>query len=336
MDAGNGGPGVETEAEPVGVEMIVPFFKRAGALRRRLIHTVQVNVGKVCNQACHHCHVSAGPKRTESMTRPTANRILDLLKTSSSARVLDITGGAPEMCPSFRHLVASARALDLRVLDRCNLTVLLLDDQLDTARFLAANSVDITASLPCYTSNNVDMQRGRGVFDRSIQALRLLNTAGYGMPGSPLVLDLVYNPGGPFLPPPQAGLEADYRSRLLDLGVTFSRLLTITNMPIERFDRNLRRAGQRTDYMRLLCDSYNPATLDRVMCLNQVSVGWDGRLYDCDFNQMLGMEVRSGRTLWDLESFDQLDDEAIGVADHCYGCTAGAGSSCGGTLAIGN
>ncbi len=303
-------------------------------LARTQVQTLQVNLGRLCNLACQHCHVDAGPKRTEIMTADTARRALELLARSPAARTLDLTGGAPELNPSFRDLVAGARALGRHVIDRCNLTVLLEPGQADTAEFLAAHQVEVVASLPCYGPDNVDRQRGKGTFARSIQALQRLNALGYGQPGSSLVLNLVYNPLGPSLPPPQAELEADYRARLLaDFGVRFTSLLTITNMPIHRFARQLERDGALAPYMDLLAAGFNPATVPGLMCRAMVSVSWDGRLFDCDFNQMLELPAgNTPRTIWDIASLDELAGEPIATGAHCFGCTAGAGSSCGGAL----
>jgi len=304
------------------------------ALRRGALATLQVNVGRRCDLACHHCHVEAGPKRTESMAARTAERVLALLAASPGIEVLDLTGGAPELNPHFRALVAGARALGRRVIDRCNLTVLFEPGQADTAAFLAAQGADVVASLPCYTADNVDAQRGRRVFARSIEALRLLNRLGYAQPGSPLALDLVYNPLGPTLPPPQAELEARYRVELRErFGIEFRRLLTITNMPIKRFARALEREGRASAYMALLVSHFNESTLDGVMCRSLVSVDWEGRLYDCDFNQMLELPLGAeARTIWDVDRLDALAGAPIATAPHCFGCTAGAGSSCGGAL----
>ena len=304
-------------------------------LHRGQLGIVQINVGKLCNQACLHCHVEAGPKRTEIMSSQTVDRIIDLLKgAKGQVHTVDLTGGAPEMMPDFRRLVLAARALNIKVIDRCNLTVLHLAGQEDTAKFLAENGVEVVASLPCYSKTNVEQQRGKGVFGESISALQQLNLLGYGRPGTGLVLNLVYNPGGPSLPPAQSGLERDYKERLQeDFGVVFNHLFTITNMPIARFRTDLERSDQLENYMQLLLDNYNPATVDGVMCLDQISISWDGRLFDCDFNQML--EIRApfkARTVFELDSFDALSGQRVAVADHCFGCTAGAGSSCGGTL----
>jgi len=309
----------------------------AGPLRRGRVTTLQVNVGKLCNMACHHCHVEAGPKRTEMMSSEVAARIIQLLVRNPGIEVVDLTGGAPELNPSFRWLVAEARRLGRRVIDRCNLTVLFEPGMEDLARFLAEHQVEVVASLPCYQRENVEKQRGKGAFDKSIEALRLLNRLGYGRAGSGLVLDLVYNPVGPSLPPVQAGLEAAYKRELGQLfGIEFSHLLTITNMPIKRFAHLLERTGQHEAYMSLLVNHFNAATVPGLMCRSLVSVGWDGRLYDCDFNQMLEIPLGCGtgmpRTVWTLDSVEALEGARVATADHCYGCTAGAGSSCGGAL----
>jgi radical SAM/Cys-rich protein len=304
------------------------------ALRRARVTTLQVNVGRRCDLACHHCHVEAGPKRTEAMDRRSAERVLELLAANPEVELLDLTGGAPELNPHFRLLVEGARRLERRVIDRCNLTILFEPGQEDTAEFLRLHEVEVVASLPCYTAENVDAQRGRDVFSRSIDALRLLNRLGYAQPGSPLVLDLVYNPLGPTLPPPQTELEARYKLELRErFGIEFRRLYTITNMPIRRFAHTLERDGQAEAYMSLLVNHFNPATLDGLMCRSLVSVDWRGRLYDCDFNQMLELPLGGGaKTLWDVEGLDALAGAPIATAPHCFGCTAGAGSSCGGAL----
>jgi len=310
-----------------------------GVLRRRPPETLQVNVGKLCNQACHHCHVDAGPKRTEVMSRKTAERVIALVRDSPHVHTLDLTGGAPELNPNFSFLVAQARALARRVIVRCNLTVLFVPGMEDLPRFYRDHDVELVCSLPCYTAHNVDQQRGRGVFEHSISALQLLNQFGYGLPASPLALNLVYNPLGAFLPPPQATLEARYRDELRRLfGVEFHRLLTIANMPIKRFADQLHRWGKYSDYMGLLVNHFNPKTVPDLMCRTLVSVGWEGALYDCDFNQMLDLPIPGrngtgrGVTLWDLHSLEELEDAGIVTAAHCFGCTAGAGSSCRGAL----
>lgn len=305
-----------------------------GTLTRAAASTLQVNVGKRCDLACHHCHVEAGPQRTEMMDERTADRVLWILERNPGLATLDLTGGAPELNAQFRHLVAGARALDRQVIDRCNLTVLFQPDQQDTPKFLAEHQVKIAASLPCYTKENVDKQRGSAVFARSIEALRLLNGLGYGRAESSLQLDLVYNPLGPTLPPDQTELEARYRIELKDLfGIEFNRLSTLTNLPIKRFAHALLRDGQHEAYMALLVNHFNPLTVPELMCRHMVSVGYDGQLYDCDFNQMLEIPVGSrARSVWDVEDFSAFEGDGIATDSHCYGCTAGSGSSCGGTL----
>lgn len=302
-------------------------------LARREVTTLQINVGKLCNQACNHCHVEAGPKRTEVMTRETAARIVELLDASPAVTTLDITGGAPELNPNFRDLVAHARATGREVIDRCNLTVIFEPGMDDLPAFLAEHRVNVTASLPCYSAKNVDAQRGLGVFDKSTEALRVLNELGYGQRGSGLELNLVYNPGGAFLPPPQQSLEASYKQHLRDsFGIEFSNLYTITNMPISRFAHSLHRDGKYVEYMELLVNSFNPQTIDGLMCTELISIGWDGQLYDCDFNQMLEIGAPAARTIWDIDSCADVSATTIATANHCFGCTAGAGSSCGGAL----
>jgi radical SAM/Cys-rich protein len=297
--------------------------------------TLQVNVGKRCDLACHHCHVEAGPRRRETMDARTAERVLELLAREPRLATLDLTGGAPELCAQFRPLVAGARRLGREVIDRCNLTVLLEPGQEDTAAFLAEQGVRIVASLPCYTSENVDAQRGRGVFARSLEALRRLNALGYGRPGSPLALDLVYNPLGPDLPPEQSALEARYRRELRErFGIEFHHLFTLTNVPVRRFAHALERDGRDAAYLSLLVAHFNPATVPGLMCRHLISVGWDGELYDCDFNQMLELPLGGRRrSLWDVESLLELEGEPVATASHCHACTAGAGSSCGGAIA---
>ncbi|MGZ5038679.1 MAG: arsenosugar biosynthesis radical SAM (seleno)protein ArsS [Usitatibacter sp.] len=305
-------------------------------LSRRRLETVQVNVGYVCNQTCLHCHVNAGPTRTESMTRETADQVLEYLAASGAA-ALDLTGGAPELNPHFRRLVLGARALGARVIDRCNLTVLFEPGQEDLAQFLADHRVEIVASLPCYTPELVDRQRGEGVYELSIAAIRRLNELGYGREASGLTLDLVYNPQGPSLPPAQQPLEADYKRILGEKeGIVFNRLYTLANMPIQRFGSTLVSKGQFGAYMKLLRSAHSEANLDSVMCRSLVSVDWRGYLYDCDFNQMLGLPLAvAGRPRAHLKDAigRDLDGNPIVVRDHCYGCTAGQGSSCGGALA---
>jgi len=304
-------------------------------LRARRIHTLQVNVGKLCNQTCAHCHVDAGPTRTEIMTRETVDAVLDVVRRVPELRTVDITGGAPEMNPHFEYLVAQCRAMGRHVIDRCNLTVFFVRDKHHQPKFLADHQVEVIASLPCYLEANVDQQRGKGVYGRSIEALQQLNALGYGREETGLTLNLVYNPLGPTLPPPQADLEADYRRELAArFGIRFNHLYTITNMPISRFLDDLHRSGQYETYMETLITSFNPASVDGLMCRNLISVNWDGRLSDCDFNQMLDLPLE-GAAPQTIQEFDlaRLTRRQIVTGIHCYGCTAGAGSSCGGTLA---
>jgi radical SAM/Cys-rich protein len=305
------------------------------ALERRRLETLQVNLGYRCNQSCLHCHVNAGPSRTEMMTRETIADVLAFLGVSGVKR-LDLTGGAPELNPSFRELVVRARELGVQVADRCNLTILEEPGQEDLAEFLAGECVEVIASLPCYLEDNVDRQRGKGVFERSLRAIRRLNALGYGMPGSGLELSLVYNPQGPSLPPPQGPLEADYRRTLGErYGVAFTRLYTLANMPIQRFGSTLVSKGQFNEYMALLHRAHRDENLDAVMCRTLISVDWEGYVYDCDFNQMLGLplvlEGRARPQLSDLIGRDLAGNPVV-ARDHCYGCTAGQGSSCGGAL----
>jgi len=300
-------------------------------LRRGRLTTLQVNLGYRCNQTCLHCHVNAGPSRTEAMDDATVELVPRVLAARGIA-TLDLTGGAPELHPRFRWLVEAARRQAVKVIDRCNLTILSEPGQEDLADFLAAQGVEVVASLPCYLEENVDGQRGKGVFERSITGLRRLNALGYGQAGSGLELHLVYNPLGPSLPPPQAGLEAAYKQELqARYGVVFNRLYSLANMPILRFGSTLVSRGQFGDYMRLLKGSHNPDNLEHVMCRDLVSVDWRGRLYDCDFNQMLGLPLQGRLRLADLLDRD-IAGQDVQVADHCYGCTAGQGSSCGGAL----
>jgi radical SAM/Cys-rich protein len=316
----------------------IPFAKKINKegidLSRLPLTTLQVNVGKLCNQTCLHCHVDAGPnKKRENMDRRTAERLVELASTCETLEAVDITGGAPELNPHFRYLVKSFRELDIEVIDRCNLTVLYEAGQEDTAEFLKDNKVKIIASLPCYSKANVEQQRGDGVFDKSIRALQMLNQLGYGKEGSGLELDLVYNPVGAHLPPSQAKLKTDYTARLKeDFGIVFNELYSITNMPIKRFLFDLKKQGKYENYMTLLHDNFNAKACERVMCRFLVSVSWDGKVYDCDFNQMLNMPLKGAKTLWDVARLDEFVHGEIALADHCYGCTAGAGSSCGGAL----
>jgi len=306
-------------------------------LRRRALTTLQVNVGYTCNQSCLHCHVNAGPNRVEQMDAETVDLVLQVVD-ARAPRTVDITGGAPEINPHFRRLVSAARKCGAEVIDRCNLTILFEPGQQDLAEFLAAQRVQVIASLPCYSMDNVDRQRGAGVFDKSIRALQRLNALGYGVENSGLVLNLVYNPQGPSLPPPQEQLEADYHRMLGEhFGVVFNQLFTLANMPIARFGSTLISKGQFADYMRTLRGAHRDENLEQVMCRTLVSVDWQGYLFDCDFNQMLGMAMRNGgRRAARLHLRDLLvgdfADNPIATADHCYGCTAGQGSSCGGAL----
>ncbi len=297
------------------------------------ITVLQLNVGKLCNQTCRHCHVDAGPDRTESMTRETAEQCIKALAQTDIPTV-DITGGAPELNPSFRWLVEQARELGRHVMDRCNLSVLLLPSQADLGEFLAKHRVEVVASLPSYQAGQTDAQRGEGIFEKSIEGLRLLNRLGYGQPGSELSLNLVYNPTGAFLPPKQEAIEAQFRKELLARqGVSFNRLYTITNMPISRFLEFLLESGTYEQYMERLTNAFNPAAAASVMCRHTISVSWDGRLYDCDFNQMLDLPISQNRPAH-IRDFDpvQLAQRRIVTNNHCYGCTAGAGSSCGGAV----
>jgi radical SAM/Cys-rich protein len=304
-------------------------------IRRGRLDTLQVNVGYRCNQSCVHCHVNAGPNRTEEMPAAVIDLVLAFLARRRVA-TLDITGGAPELNPHFRRLVRAARDLGVRVMDRCNLTIFEVPGQEDLAQFLAREQVEIVASLPCYLEDNVDRQRGKGVFDGSIRGLQSLNRLGYGRAGSGLVLNLVYNPQGPSLPPPQDALEADYKRVLGErYGVVFNQLYTLANMPIQRFGAILISKGEFDRYLDLLRHAHLDANLDRVMCRNLISVDWQGCLYDCDFNQMLDLPLsHGGRERVHLSDLLETEVEGapIRVAGHCYGCTAGQGSSCGGAL----
>ena len=327
------GPVADALAAP-----ITPFprmLQRHGlTLARTPLEILQVNLTARCNLACTHCHVESGPKREEALTSRGIDRLIELLPTAPALHTLDLTGGAPELHPDFQRLVVAGRAQGLKVIDRCNLTVLFEPGQSDTPEFLAVQGVAVVASLPCYSSANVDRQRGKDVFAQSIAGLHRLNALGYGQPDSGLELDLVYNPGGASLPPSQSALEAEYRQRLAaDFGIVFNRLLTLTHMPITRFLHDLQRDGQLDAYMQLLVDHFNPRAAEGVMCRNLVSVGWDGTLYDCDFNQMLALPAGGVRTtLWDIARLDEIETRPIAFDAHCYGCTAGAGSSCGGAL----
>lgn len=305
------------------------------ALTRAPLQSLQVNLGYRCNQSCVHCHIAASPRRTEAMDDTTLATVFEFLRKQRPA-ILDITGGAPELHPRFRDLARTARTLGIRVIDRCNLTILSEPGQDDLADFLAAHGIDITASLPCYREDNVNAQRGDGVYQRSIDALRLLNARGYGHAGSGRILNLVYNPQGAVLPPPQNKLEADYKRELFTHhGIVFNQLFTLTNMPIRRFGTTLANTGQLEPYLALLRAGHDDANLDGTMCRTTLSVDYRGQLYDCDFNQILGLPLHDGARplhLGDVLS-GKLEGRAIRVAGHCYACTAGQGSSCGGALA---
>ena len=305
------------------------------AIKRATLEVMQVNLGYLCNQSCLHCHVNAGPKRTELMDRATADALFEFID-ASTVRTLDLTGGAPELNPLFRSIVTAARLRDIHVIDRCNLTVLFEPGQEDTARFLAENRVKVVASLPCYIKDNVDKQRGNGVFETSLEALRLLNSLGYAEQGSGLELDLVFNPQGASLPPPQLALEHAYKQHLSkQYGIHFNQLRTLTNMPIKRFGSTLISRGEFDDYMVLLRGAHNDENTASVMCRSLISVDWQGYVYDCDFNQMLDMplqiDARQKLHISELTGLD-VSGNNIQIADHCYGCTAGQGSGCGGAL----
>jgi radical SAM/Cys-rich protein len=306
-------------------------------LRRTRPEILQVNVGKLCNLTCVHCHVNAGPKCKEIMARETVDQIINWF-ANTEIPTLDLTGGAPEMIPDFRYFIDRVKELQpsRHVIDRCNLTILLESGYKDLAQFLAARKVEIIASMPCYSAENVNAQRGEGVFDESISALQLLNSLGYGIDPE-LPLHLVYNPVGAFLPPPQDELESDYKRELQKhFGIVFNKLYALTNLPIGRFASYLRHNDKLDDYMRLLIDGFNPATISGLMCRNTISVGWRGEVYDCDFNQQLGMQWSGNGGskplfLWDIDQ-NSLEDRKIMTGNHCFGCTAGAGSSCGGAV----
>jgi radical SAM/Cys-rich protein len=314
-----------------------PLLERIAfpAIRRGRLDTLQINVGYRCNQSCVHCHVAAGPNRTEEMSGEIADLVLAFLERRRVA-TLDVTGGAPELNPHFRRVVTAAREMAVRVMDRCNLTILSEPGQEDLAEFLAAQQVEIVASMPCYLMENVDKQRGKGVFDGSVRGLKRLNALGYGRAETGLVLNLVYNPQAPALPPPQAVLEADYKRVLGErYGIVFNQLYTLANMPIQRFGATLIAKGQFDEYLALLRNAHLDANLPHVMCRNLISVDYRGYVYDCDFNQMLDLPLgRGGRERVHLS--DLLEEDVAGnpirVAGHCFGCTAGQGSSCGGAL----
>jgi radical SAM/Cys-rich protein len=302
-------------------------------LQSDCVEILQVNLGKMCNMTCTHCHVDAGPDRREIMERKEIDACVEVLKQNPEIKTIDLTGGAPEMNPHFRDLVVAARRLDRHVIDRCNLTILLAKGYEDLPKFLAENQVEIVASLPCYIEENTDAQRGDGAYSKSIEALLKLNELGYGKPDSGLTLTLVFNPVGQSLPPDQSTLEAAYRQQLRDrFGIEFNRLFTITNMPVSRYLDYLIRIGEYESYMQTLVEAFNPGTVEGLMCRNTVSVSWDGNLYDCDFNQMLEIKVErsSPQTIHDF-NYQKLASREICLGQHCFGCTAGAGSSCQGS-----
>lgn len=325
--------------------LVQPFAARVAregaALRRSSVTQLQINLGKLCNQTCTHCHVEAGPTKTrENMSAETAQRIIELSRGMKDLSVVDLTGGAPEMNPHFQEFVNEFRSRGIRVIDRCNLTILRESGYEWAAPFLAERQVDVCASLPCYLEDNVDGQRGDGVFRQSIEALQLLNRLGYGRHDSALQLDLVFNPTGPSLPPDQAKLEADYKRELkARYEIEFNHLLAITNIPIKRYAMYLAKRDKLESYMTLLEDNFNASAAENVMCRSLISISWDGAIFDCDFNQMIEMPASVANsnddqtpTVWSIDSFDDFADRPIATADHCYGCTAGSGSSCGGSL----
>lgn len=303
--------------------------RKLPSLQRRAAEVFQINIGLYCNQACQHCHVESSPRRLkEQMSLETVKKCLDIIKASPTITTVDITGGAPELNENFFYLASEARKLGKEVIDRCNLTVLSEPGMENLANFLAENKIQVVASLPCYSEENVDTQRGRNVFQRSIIGLQKLNELGYGEEGTDLKLDLVYNPVGPFLPPEQNALEKMYKEKLMqDFGIVFNNLFTITNMPIKRFADFLVRRGELADYMKLLTDNFNAEACGNVMCTNYISVDWEGKIYDCDFNQQLGMQLQN-TTVFDITSTEDLIKKDILVANHCFGCVSGAGSSC--------
>jgi len=306
---------------------------QSSPLRRSKLSELQVNLGYLCNQACEHCHVEAGPKRTEIMTWETMEKIV-LWAQQNNIKAADLTGGAPEMIPFFRQFVDALLAVGVKITSRCNITVLYEPDQEDLADWYAERTIRLVCSLPCYSQGNVDKQRGKGVFGKSIDGLQKLNQAGYGRDADKQI-DLVFNPIGPVLPPAQQNLEQEYKIRLKqDFNIDFNNLLTITNLPINRFEHYLERSGQLDGYMQLLAENFNPGTIAPLMCRHLLSVDWQGYVFDCDFNQMLGLPlgINGPRKLWDVDS-SHLENAEISVGKHCFGCTAGAGSSCGGALA---
>ncbi len=315
-------PGFSERLEDIGLQ----------ALKAGKIEIMQVNLGKMCNQTCKHCHVDAGPDRKEIMTRDTLMHVLVAIK-SSGVSTVDLTGGAPEMNPEFRWFVQELNLLDLEIIVRCNLTIILSNPRYkDLPEFYKSNNVTVISSLPHYSARRVDAQRGEGVFDKSIEALKLLNSAGYGEVDSGLKLHLVYNPSGAFLPPSQESLQKDFKKRLMDdFNIHFNELYVITNMPISRFLDYLIESNNYNAYMDKLVEAFNPAALSGLMCRNTLSIGWDGQLYDCDFNQMLDLDIQGKPNISDFNS-ESLEGRNIIVNQHCFGCTAGAGSSCGGEI----
>lgn len=304
-------------------------------IERSSLDTVQINIGLKCNQQCVHCHVNSSPKRTEMMSPETIESVKSFL-IKKNIQTLDITGGAPELHPEFKSLVSFAKEHSVNVIDRCNLTILFEPGMDDLAQFLAINEVEIVASLPCYELENVDAQRGKGVFERSISGLKKLNDLGYGKPNTNLILNLVYNPQGPVLPPSQEELEKLYKEELFNrYGIEFNQLFTLCNMPIQRFGSTLISKNQLSDYMMLLKESYRNVNLENIMCRHLISIDWQGNVYDCDFNQMLGLNMQDSEKKVHISELinTNVDGNTIAVRDHCYGCTAGQGSSCGGALA---
>ncbi len=303
------------------------------SINKEPIETLQINIGYKCNQACKHCHVNSSPLRTEKMS----NEIIALIPKiidKYKIKTLDITGGAPELHPEFKNLITSLSSKKIDIIDRCNLTIFFEEGYEDLPQFLANNKVIVTASLPCYEKNNVEFQRGYGVFEKSINAIKILNGLGYGDKKSGLKLNLVYNPVTPVLPPSQERLEKDYKKKLLEkYNIFFNSLYTITNMPINRYEESLRREGKLENYYKLLKDNFNESNLENLMCKKTISVNWLGEIYDCDFNQQINFRYQKGpRTLFDLIDDSFNFDYLVAVKDHCFACTAGAGSSCGGTL----
>ena len=318
------------------MQAFIDKIRSCGAdFKRRAVDVLQVNMGRYCNLACIHCHVESGPTRTEMMSRENVDAVLRFL-ASSNVPTLDITGGAPELHPDFNYLVAAARRLGRHVIDRCNLTVIFEPGKEYLPEFFKEYGVELICSLPCYSQENVDKQRGKGTFDASIRALQGLNEIGYGQSDSNLILNIIYNPIGPHLPPPQEKLEQEYKRMLGEnFGIAFNHLYCLTNMPITRYATHLKLRGEYDPYLDLLATNFNGATLDQVMCRNLISVGWEGLVYDCDFNQMLDLPIRdrAGKPLHISSlSVEQVRNHAITIGDHCYACTAGAGSSCGGAL----